>query len=165
MASIVDRGTRAAPKFFAKYDFIDGEGARRQRWKLLAGVQNKKQAIQELARIEREVAAGRDPFPERVASTPIKALLDQWGKSLKNRNADDDRSRTKRQLVPRFGKLTLEQITLLGGRVQPRVQKGDRRRTGRLARRPHERRPMSTSLGRWRGAESDGSVLIPNWGA
>jgi hypothetical protein len=23
LASIVDRGTRAAPKFFAKYDFID----------------------------------------------------------------------------------------------------------------------------------------------
>ena len=44
MASIVDRGTRAAPKFFAKYDFIDAPGERKQRWKLLAGVQTKKQA-------------------------------------------------------------------------------------------------------------------------
>ena len=112
MASIVDRGTRSAPKFFAKYDFIDASGERKQRWKLLAGVQTKKQATQELARVEREVAAGRDPFPERVAPSSIRPLLDQWGKSLKNRNADDDRSRTKRQLVPRFGKMTLEQITL-----------------------------------------------------
>ncbi|HMC94477.1 MAG TPA: hypothetical protein VKO16_06865, partial [Polyangia bacterium] len=102
MASIVDRGTRSAPKFFAKYDFVDASGERKQRWKLLAGVQTKKQATQELARVEREVAAGRDPFPERVAPSSIRPLLDQWGKSLKNRNADDDRSRTKRQLVPRF---------------------------------------------------------------
>ena len=67
MASIVDRGTRSAPKFFAKYDFVDASGERKQRWKLLAGVQTKKQATQELARVEREVAAGRDPFPERLA--------------------------------------------------------------------------------------------------
>ena len=51
-------------------------------------MQTKKQATQELARVEREVAAGRVPFPERVAPSSIKLLLDQWGKSLKNRNAD-----------------------------------------------------------------------------
>ena len=55
MASIVDRGTRSAPKFFAKYDFIDASGERKQRWKLLVGVKTKKQATQELARVEREV--------------------------------------------------------------------------------------------------------------
>ena len=60
MASIIDRGTRAAPKFFAKYDFIDASGERKQRWKLLAGVQTKKQATQELpARVERD--GGRWP--------------------------------------------------------------------------------------------------------
>ena len=40
MASIVDRGTRSEPKFFAKYDFVDASGERKQRWKLLAGVQD-----------------------------------------------------------------------------------------------------------------------------
>ncbi len=116
MASIVDRGTRAAPKFFCKYDFfgVDEEGKpeRRQRWKLLAGVQNKKQALQELARVERDLATGKDPFPKQVMPTAVKALLEGWAEGLTNRNASNDRTIVRKHLVPRFGRLTIEEVTV-----------------------------------------------------
>jgi integrase len=79
-------------------------------------VENIFQARQELARVERDAAAGRDPFPE-TAIVPLPGgsagpLLRQWAETLKNRNARDDRSRITRYLVPQFGKIKVEQVTL-----------------------------------------------------
>jgi integrase len=101
---------------FCKYDFfgVDEEGKpeRKQRWKLLAGVQTKKQALQELARVERDVAAGQDPFPKRLVPAAVKALLESWAGGLTNRNAPSDRTLVRKHLVPRFGRLSIEEITV-----------------------------------------------------
>jgi integrase len=65
-----------------------------------------------------ELAAGRDPFPEPVvepAPKPVETvgqLFDRWAPSLTNRNADDDRSRVKTYLKPRFGELLLADVDL-----------------------------------------------------
>ena len=65
------------------------------------------QARQELARVERDLAAGRDPFQDGVVvpipGGPVGPLLLQWAESLKNRNARDDRSRVMRHLVTDSG--------------------------------------------------------------
>jgi hypothetical protein len=117
MAGILKRGPRNAPRFYVQYDrghTPDGERVRTTR--LLKGVQNMFDARQELARVERDVQAGRDPFPEPVGRTgggrDRGPLLQQWSEALKNRNARDDRSRITRYLVPQFGKMKVDQVTL-----------------------------------------------------
>src|SRR4051812_11272681 len=117
MAGILKRGSRSAPKFYIQFDRGHTPDGRRVRsTKLLEGVENILQARQELARVEREVAAGRDPFPETVvvpfAAESVGSLLRQWAETLKNRNARDDRSRVTRYLLPTFGRTKVEQITL-----------------------------------------------------
>ena len=117
MAGILKRGPRNAPRFYVQFDrghTQDGNRVRSTR--LLKGVENMFQARQELARIERDVAAGRDPFPEAIVvplpTSSAGPLLRQWAEALKNRNARDDRSRIARHLIPTFGKMKVEQITL-----------------------------------------------------
>jgi integrase len=117
MAAIVKRGTRSAPKFYVQYHrgrTTDGEPVRCSR--LLKGVQNLLQARQEAARVERELAAGRDPFATSVVVPgtvgPVSPLIQQWAQGLTNRNSRDDRSRALRHLVPTFGRMKLEEITL-----------------------------------------------------
>src|SRR5215831_6073671 len=114
MSTIIKRGTRSAPKFFAKFDAgVTADGKRVQRMKLLVGVHDLPTARQEVARIEREVAAGRNPFPGApVVPGAARGLLEQWSKSLANRNAANDRSMVKHHLVPPFGKMLLDEITL-----------------------------------------------------
>jgi integrase len=113
MATIIKRGTRSEPKFFVSF-----RQGNQQRTKLLKGIIEKADARQELARVERELAAGRDPFPEPVvepAPKPVETvgqLLDRWAPSLTNRNADDDRSRVKTYLKSRFGELLLADVDL-----------------------------------------------------
>jgi integrase len=117
MAAIVKRGPRNAPKFYVKFDRgHTSDGRRVMSMRLLKGVENILQARQEAARVEREVAAGRDPFPDAIvvpsAGGAAGPLLRQWADTLKNRNARDDRSRITRHLDPEFGKIKVEQITL-----------------------------------------------------
>jgi integrase len=114
MATVLKRGTRTAPKFYVKYDAgVTAEGKRVQRMKLLRGVLDAPQARQEAARVEREVAAGRDPFPTlAIVPSATAELLDQWKKSLTNRNAVNDRSIVTNHLAPRFASIPLERVTL-----------------------------------------------------
>ena len=117
MAAIVKRGTRSEPKFYVQYNrgrTVDGKPVRSTRQ--LKGVRNLFQARQEAARVERELAAGRDPFATTAvvpgAVGPVRPLIKQWALGLTNRNSRDDRSRALRHLVPRFGRMELEAITL-----------------------------------------------------
>jgi integrase len=114
MATILKRGSRAAPKFFIKYDVGVTEGGKRvQRMKLLRGVENVLQARQEAARVERAVGAGQDPFPgPAIVPGTARDLLERWGESLTNRNAYNDRSMVTRHLIPPFGDLPVDRITL-----------------------------------------------------
>jgi len=114
MATILKRGSRAAPKFFIKYDVgVTEDGKRVQRMKLLRGVENALQARQEAARVERAVGAGQDPFPgPAIVPGTARDLLERWGESLTNRNASNDRSMVTRHLIPPFGDLPIDHITL-----------------------------------------------------
>jgi hypothetical protein len=102
MAGILKRGPRNALRFYVQFDRGHLLGGKRVRsTRLLKGVENLFQARQELARVERELQAGRDPFPEPVLVPQPAAtagpLLRQWAETLKNRNARDDRSRLSRR--------------------------------------------------------------------
>jgi integrase len=109
MACIVKRGSRSAPRYYVKHQPLVGAAFMR----VLPGVVNKDQAVEGLARIERALAAGRDPFPGPVAAPEtVGSLMADWSAGLTNRNADDDRSRIARHLRPRFGSSTLEQVDL-----------------------------------------------------
>jgi integrase len=113
MACIKTRGPKNARRFYVNYDIgRTAEGKRVQRMHLLKGVQDLKQARQELARVERDLAAGKDPFADVRAPEAMKELLERWRDGLTNRNADDDRSRIDRHLVPKFGSMLLDAVTL-----------------------------------------------------
>lgn len=102
MASIRTRGPKNARRYYVACD-VGGatEGKRVQRMHLMKGVNNLVDARQELARVERELAAGRDPFAV-IVKEAIGALLNRWKEGLSNRSAEDDRSRITNYLEPRF---------------------------------------------------------------
>src|SRR6478609_5943086 len=109
MANLVKRGKKGDPKFYVQY--VVGrtpEGKRAQRMHLLKGVVTMPQARQELARVERDLTAGRDPFAVVRAPEVVGPLLERFKKALTNRNAQDDRSRIDHHLVRRFGRMTLD---------------------------------------------------------
>jgi integrase len=114
MASFRRRGPRNARKWYVRFEtgrVVDDK--RPQTDRLLKGVVNDYQATQELARVERELAAGRDPFPgPAVVPAAVKPLMENWRDSLTNRSAADDRSRIDRHLIPKFKTATLDEITL-----------------------------------------------------
>lgn len=113
MASIKTRGPKNAKRYYVNYDIgRTAEGKRVQRMHLLKGVENAQQARQELARVERDLAAGKDPFAGVRVPEAMKPVLERWRDGLANRNADDDRSRIDRHLVPKFGGMLLEAVTL-----------------------------------------------------
>src|SRR6266496_3110953 len=135
MASLVKRGSRSQPKWFVKWDVRTVDGKTKQKWKLLPGIVTAPDAHGELARVERALSKNEDPFPIRIEPTSAEALFLKWagtGKpvldddgnpktaagevlidlgELRNRNAANDRGMVRKHLIPRFGDLTLEQIT------------------------------------------------------
>ena len=77
MASLVKRGTRSAPKWFVKWDVRTVDGTK-QKWKLLPGIVTAPDAHEELARVERALSKGEDPFPVRIEPTAAEALFLKW---------------------------------------------------------------------------------------
>ena len=77
MASLVKRGTQSAPKWFVKWDVRTVDGTK-QKWKLLPGIVTAPDAHGELARVERALSKGQDPFPVRVEPTAAEALFLKW---------------------------------------------------------------------------------------
>lgn len=75
MATLVKRGTRSAPKWFVKWDVRTVEGKTKQKWKLLPGIVTAPDAHGELARVERALSKGMDPFPLRIEPTAAEALF------------------------------------------------------------------------------------------
>ena len=107
MGSLINRGTRARPKWFVKYKDSDG------RWKMRLSKQpTKEQARQYLAQIEARVAKGKVGIREVVQAPLAGPLLEEWAESLTNRNARDDRNRMKKHLLTKFKKRQLQDITV-----------------------------------------------------
>lgn len=116
MASLVKRGTRAEPQWHVKWTVQTAEGKPKQIWKRLHGVETQKQARERLADIEAALQKGEDPFPTRIEPTASQHLFEAWTRTLTNRNAATDAAIVRKHLIPRFGHLSLEKITLAEAR-------------------------------------------------
>ena len=129
MGSLVNRGNRAKPKWFVKYRDSDG------RWKMRLSKQpTKEQARKYLAQVEARVAAGKIGIAEEVDAPLAGSLMELWAEGLTNRNADDDRNRLKKHLLPKFKKRRLQDVTvtLLLGWIEKQRKKVDPKTKKRL---------------------------------
>ena len=114
MGSIYKRGSRASTRYYLHYrSGTKIDGTPRYEMRAAKGARTMEDARKQLALIEARVGQGLNPIPPEKATSPgMKTLLERWRDGLTNRNAADDRSRIDRHLLARFGKLTVEQITL-----------------------------------------------------
>ncbi len=120
MGTIFKRGTRANPRFYFQYR--EGrlpDGRPRYTTHAATGARTLEDARKQLAVAEARIAQGLPPFPEppppqttEPRPERLAALLTEWKDALVNRNAADDRSRIERHLLPRFGDLSIETVTL-----------------------------------------------------
>ncbi len=113
MATLRTRGPRNARRVYVRYEYVR-DGVRQQLERKLDGIANPSsyEAKQELARIEREVQAGRDPFPPPAPVKAVGALLEQFRDGLTNRSAVDDRCRINLHLLPRWKDHQLDAVAL-----------------------------------------------------
>lgn len=107
MGSLYNRGTRGNPKWLVKYKDVDGC------WKMrLSHQPTKELARQYLATIEARVAQGKVGIEESKKVPLAKELMETWADTLTNRNANDDRNRMKKHLLPKFKNRALHDITI-----------------------------------------------------
>ena len=120
MGTIFKRGTRANPRFYFQYR--EGRlpnGRPRYTTHAANGARTMEDARKQLALVETRIAQGLPPFPEAAPPKPperqqdqLRTLFVEWRDGLANRSAADDRSRIDRHLIPRFGDLAIDKITL-----------------------------------------------------
>lgn len=113
MATLRTKGSRDDRRVYVRYQVGAGP-TRRQHERILPGIRkaSEPEAKEEQARVEREVAAGRDPFPAAAAPTLLGPLLAQWTASLTNRSADDDRSRLTKHVLPYWQDIEIGAVTI-----------------------------------------------------
>ena len=107
MGSIYNRGTKRRPNWWIKYRELDGTITRAP-----SEQPTKAQAKEILAAAMARVGAGKVGLKRPKDAPLCSVLIDRWMQSFTNRNADDDRNRIKRYLVPKFGAMRLPDITL-----------------------------------------------------
>jgi len=106
MGTVFNRGTKDKPNWYVGFR-ENGEWTYRashQPTKALA-----KRFVQE---IEARVARGLVGIEEPASAPLCGPLIEQFLDGLANRNADDDRSRGRRHLMPRFAELRVAEVTL-----------------------------------------------------
>jgi len=102
MGSVFNRGMRQKPSWYIKFRDLDGE------WRMRpSGPPTKAMAQRVLGQVESRIAAGKVGIEQPRKQDRVGPLMDRWAKGLTNRNADDDRTRLKRHLLPKFGKMTV----------------------------------------------------------
>jgi len=171
MGSIVKRGTKHAPKFYAQYE--DADGVRRT--KLLRGAKNREQASVLLASIELSVMSGKvgvvEPTPERTeqASVTVAELSRMFLGQVANEPgyAPPSIKDLKNYRVEQGSIHRVRILPKLGQRVAASVTKGDveRLRDAEIA---DGRKPNSTiktliafsCLFNW--ARRAGKIVCPN---
>jgi site-specific recombinase XerC len=106
MASVHNRGSRFAPKFYVRIKSGGKWISRRCHAETLAGARQIARTLQ--ARAERVELGLEAPAS---ASLSVRSLLESWANGLTNRAARNDRYRIARHLVPRFGGLRAAELT------------------------------------------------------
>jgi hypothetical protein len=106
--------TRARPRFYLHYRVgKKADGSAQYEMRAAKGARTMEDARKQLVVLETRLAQGLSPVPEEQSRpTGLRPLLERWRDGLGNRNADDDRSRIDRHLLTRFGKPTIDKLTL-----------------------------------------------------
>lgn len=111
MGSIYSKGTRDKPKYYLHYKVgTNALGKPQYTMTKADGCLTMAAARKELARIELALAKGEPVRPGMVHRTGIGALLADWLASITNRSAYEDRKIAERDLIPRFGHLSIEHL-------------------------------------------------------
>jgi integrase len=109
MGSIVNRGTKAVPKWYVTYRDHTG------RWRMVNSKQDTKaRAVKYLAGLEGRVAQGKVGLEERKPENSFGELADYWldnHSAVKCTSHDDNVSRMNQHLRPAFGNKPLSWIT------------------------------------------------------
>ena len=107
MGSIYNRGTRAKPRWYVSFKDLDGK-----RRSVNSMQPTKTLARRFLEQVEGRIADGKVGIEDPSDEPPMRELLEEWAAGLSNRNAQDDRTRVQRHLIPVFGDMRLSQIGL-----------------------------------------------------
>lgn len=106
MGSVINRGTRSRPNYYIQFK-EDG------RWRMKAtDAKSKEEAKKLLLDAEEKVKRKRQGVADPDQSSTCSELMKTWKATLTNRNADDDRSRIDRHLMPKFGAMKIGHVTL-----------------------------------------------------
>lgn len=129
MASVFNRGSKAMPRWVAK--FRDATGA----WRTKTTAQRDRRAALKVAQ-ELEAKGERQRLGLERPDAPdplLGELINRWSLGLTNRSALHDRARVVRHLVPRFGAVRLSALDLAavmawldemrGGPLSPATQR------------------------------------------
>jgi integrase len=108
MASVFFRGSKATPRWYARYR--DPAGVWRSR---RVRVETRKEAAAIARQLEAQSERRRYGLeaPESAALL-VGELMKRWENGLVNRSAYDDRSRLRLHVLPRFGSIRLADLTL-----------------------------------------------------
>lgn len=107
MGSVYNRGTRAKPNWYGRYKALDGA------WKTVPTKQpTKTLAKRYVDQIESRLADGKVGIEEPSEEPLIAKLMNQWLDGLSNRNAQDDRKRVAKHVLPVFGDRRLSEVGL-----------------------------------------------------
>jgi len=113
MGSIQVRGTRDRPRVYLSFRVgTKADGSAAYVMRRFRGLLNKAEGKKELARIETAISRGEPWEPSKVPQDDVGDLLDRWADTLKNRGAYEDRLIIRRDLVPRFRGLKIDQLTV-----------------------------------------------------
>lgn len=106
MGTVFNRGTKDNPNWYVGY-------RENGRWVYKASRQpTKALAKRWVSEIESRIARGQVGIEEDDDAPQFKAQFQSFLDGLTNRNADDDRSRGKRHLAPKFDRKPLADIDL-----------------------------------------------------
>jgi len=106
MGTVFNRGTKEKPNWYVGFR---ENGA----WRYIPSRQpTKAQAKRFVQEIEGRIARGQVGIEEPATAPLCSALIEQFLEGLANRNANDDRSRGRRHLLPKFGELRIAEVTL-----------------------------------------------------
>lgn len=106
MGTVFNRGSKDKPNWYVGYR-VDG------RWVYKPSQQaTKAQPKRWVAEIESRLARGQVGIEDHEDAPGFQALFDAFLDGLTNRNAADDRSRGKKLLAPKFGRMKVASVSL-----------------------------------------------------
>ena len=106
MGTVFNRGTKDKPNWYVGY-------RESGRWIYKPSRRSTKaQAKRWVQEIESRIARGQVGIEDDEDAPAFKPAFDSFLDGLTNRNADDDRSRGRRHLLPKFGRMKLASVAL-----------------------------------------------------